>query len=124
MQEHVERPLLQMVVFIVLSVVTIPVVKPKNADLVWTIAGAIYAVFIVVNSVLICLVSKVWPYFFSSMLCSFVYLLVAGLAIPTYISITKTVGSNESGMVFIMAMYHPLASLLVIFLKWTYQKVF
>ena len=124
MQEFIERPLLQAGFFILLSIVILPIVRPKDADSVWSIAGAVYGVFILVNSVLILFVPRVWFYFLYSMLFSFVYLLATAVTIPAYIKLTNTAGSNENAMVFLVAMYHPLAALLVIFLQWAYLTVF
>jgi hypothetical protein len=52
MQEYIGRPSFQVAFFILLSLVLIPIARPKNADSVWSIAGVVYAVFIGVNSVL------------------------------------------------------------------------
>ena len=124
MQEYIGRPSFQVAFFILLSLVIVPIARPKNADSVWSIAGVVYAVFIGVNSVLTLFVQQVWSYFLYSMLFSCVYLIATALTIPAYIKITKTQGSNEGAMVFLVAIYHPLASLLVIFLQWAYSKIF
>jgi len=124
MHEYITRPFFQVIVFTLLSIVILPIARPKDANSVYTIAGIVYAVFIVVNSIIICFVPKMWPYFFYSMLFSIVYVLATAVIMSLYIDITKTEGSGETAMIFLIIMYHPLASLLVIFLKWAYLKIF
>jgi hypothetical protein len=124
MQEFIARPFLQIVFFTLLSMVVVPAARPKNADSVFTIVGVIYMVFILVNSVAICFAPKVWPYFFNSLLFSIVFLLTLVLLASIYIDVTKTQGSGETAMVFLVVMYHPIALLLVIFLQWAYLRLF
>lgn len=118
MQDYIGRPLLQIVFFTLLSAVIMPIARPKNADSVYAIAGGIYAAFVVVNSILLFFAPRTWPYFFQSMLASIIYLLVAALLAAMYLSITKTKGSSEGAMVFLVVLYHPPALLLAIFLQW------
>ncbi|HTE41593.1 MAG TPA: hypothetical protein VK629_12225 [Steroidobacteraceae bacterium] len=124
MQEYIGRPLIQAVFFALLTMVIMPIVRPKITDSVYGIAGAIYAVFMLVNSIAICFAPKVWPYFSYSMLFSIIYIVVMFVVLNTYISVTKTEGSAESSMVFVVIMYHPFGLLLMIFLKWAYMKIF
>jgi hypothetical protein len=118
MQDYIVRPFFQMAAFTLLSMAMVSIARPKYAESVLNIAGAAYGVFILVNSGLVFFVHQVWSYFFYSMLFSVVYLLVTALTIPTYIKLTKANGSSENAMVFLIAMYHPFALLLAIFLHW------
>jgi hypothetical protein len=123
MQALIAKPIVQAAMFMLLSMVLIPIFRPKNAETVWSIAGVVYALFIVANSILVCFVTNVWPYFWYSMLLSFAYLVVAGLVVMAYLKLAGTQGSNESGMVFVVIMYHPVALLVMIFLRWAYSKL-
>lgn len=124
MHEYLGKPLIQVLVFTFLSVVVIAISRPKDANAVYTIAGIVYIAFILVNSFYIVFIPNVWTYFFYSMLFSLLYLLIISIIIPGYINIAKIMGSGESGMIFLVIMYHPVAALLVIFLKWIYLRVF
>ena len=124
MHEYLSRPFLQVIAFTLLSLAIIPLGRPKDANAVYSIAGIIYGVFILANSVIVAFVPRVWPYFFLSMLSSAFYLLVIAIIIPSYISVAKIKGSGESAMIFLLILYHPFALLLVIFLKWLYLKIF
>lgn len=118
MREFISSPLHQALLFTLLSLAALPIVRPKDADSAYAIAGAFYAVFIVVNSFLLWTAPKAWPYFFQSMLLSIAYLLVAALVVALYLGVTKTKGPNDSAMVFLVIVYHPFALLAAIFLQW------
>ena len=118
------KPYLQALIFIFVSLLVLLIWRPKEVDTVYTISGVIYAVFIVVNCVLIFFVPRVWPYFFYSMLFSVLYIIAMAMLIEVYNRIRATDGSGESGMIFLVIMYHPLAALLAIFFKWLYRMIF
>lgn len=124
MHEYFGKPFIQILFFIFLSVIIIVFSRPKDANAVYTIAGIVYIVFILVNSFYVFFIPNMWTYFFYSMLFSLLYLLIISIILPGYINLAKIAGSGESGMIFLVIMYHPLAVLFVIFLKWIYLRVF
>jgi hypothetical protein len=124
LQAFIGRPFFQAIFFILLSLVILPFARSKDANSVYTIAGILFAFFIITNCGMVCFVPKVWPYFFYSMLFSLAYLLIIAIIVPAYISLMKIEGSGESGMIFLIILYHPVLLLVMIFLKWIYLKLF
>ena len=124
LEDFVSRPYLQALTFILLSVLLLAVVRPKETDTVYTLTGVVYAIFILANCVMIFFVPRVWPYFFYSMLCSVLYVGLIAMLNELYERIASSSGSGESGMIFLVIMYHPIAGLLAIFIKWIYNVVF
>ncbi len=122
--EWLQRPYIQALLFILLTLLFVFIVRPKNADKTWSTAGLLFIVFMLVNSVLICTVSNSWSYFFYSLGCSVLYLGTIAIIIPFLTKILKIEGSGESAMVFIWIIYHPIVLLIVLSLKWTYFKFF
>ena len=118
------RPYLQAVVFLLVSLLALLIVRPREVNAVYTLSGVIYALFIIVNCVMLFYVPKVWPYFLLSMLFSVLYLIAVALLIELYVRVFSASGDGESGMIFLVIMYHPLAALLAIFCKWAYQQLF
>jgi len=122
--ELLQRPFVQMLGFVLLTIPTIFIIGPKNADHVWTIAGFIYIGFILVNSILIFFASPGWSYFFYSLGFSVLYLVSIFIVITALIKLLKIEGSGESAMTFLFIIYHPVFLLFVLFLKWAYYKLF
>lgn len=120
----VARPYLQAITFLLFSLLALLIIRPKEVNAVYTISGVIYALFIIANCVLLFFVPRVWPYFFQSMLFSVLYIIVVALLIELYVRIFAASGDGESGMIFLVVMYHPVAALLAIFLKWVYHQIF
>ena len=117
------KPFFQMAVFTALSVVLLLLLRPKNVNAVYNTTGVIYAIFILVNSIVVVFAARHWPYFFSSILFSVLYVVTVSFLAPLYIRLARLDGSGESGMIFLVIIYHPFALLLVIFLKWAYFKI-
>lgn len=122
--ELLQKPLIQMLVLITLTIITVIGIEPKNANHTWTIAGCFYIAFIVLNSILICMVSNHWSYFFYSIGFSILYILSIGMIISAYIKIANIEGSGESAMIFLFIIYHHVALLLILLVKWAYFKIF
>lgn len=122
--ELIQKPFVQVLLFILLTILSVFIIGPKTADKTWTVAGLVFIGFMIVNSVLICTSSHSWSYFFYSLGFSVLYLMSVAIIIPALIKLLKIEGSAESSMIFIFIIYHPLLLLLVIFLKWTYFKFF
>jgi hypothetical protein len=127
MQEYfqlAQRPLYQAMFFLVLTIVLYALIRPGDAEKMWVIAGILYITFILTNSILFWPAGTAWSYFFNSLLFSVVYLVVIGGVVKVYSNLFKVEGSGESGMIFLVIMYHPFALLLVMLLKWLFAKFF
>ncbi|WP_339814151.1 hypothetical protein [uncultured Imperialibacter sp.] len=122
--EWLQKPLYQLLFFVPLTLIVLVLVRPLKADNAWMIAGIVYGCFIVVNTVLVGFADKPWYYFLISLGFSVVYLIAMGVLIPGLINFMKMEGSGESAMIFLLIIYHPLALMIVMFLKWAYFKVF
>lgn len=117
------KPYAHVIVFLVVTFVGFILLRPKDANALYTMAGVIYVVFILANSVLIYFAQNTWPYFFVSLLFSLIYLMAVSLLSSLYIQMAKVDGSGESAMMFLVILYHPVVLLLVIFVKWIISRV-
>lgn len=122
--ELLQRPFVQVLLFILLTILSVFISGPKNADNTWVIAGYVFIGFMLVNSILICFASNSWSYFFISLGFSVLYLVSISIIIPAIIKVLKIEGSAESAMIFIFIIYHPVFLLFMLFLKWAYFKLF
>lgn len=122
--ELLQKPFVQVLFFLVITILAIFIISPKNADNTWNAAGVVFIGFMLVNSILICTVTNSWSYFFYSLGFSLLYIACIAILIPALIKILKIEGSAESAMVFIFILYHPLFLLLMLLLKWGYGKLF
>jgi hypothetical protein len=122
--ELLQKPFIQALFFILITILSVFIIGPKDADSTWVIAGYIFIGFMLVNSILICTVSNSWSYFFYSLGFSALYLVSIGIIISTSIKLLKIEGSAESAMIFIFIIYHPVLLLFMLFLKWVYFKIF
>jgi len=118
----IQKPIYQALLFVLLTIVFAFMLKPKSADKLWVICGLIYCAFILSNAVLSFWAVDVWPYFFVSLGCSLLYLAVIAVTVKVLMNILKLEGSEESAMVFLVVIFHPVALLLAIFLKWAFFK--
>ena len=120
----IQKPLYQALLFTGITLLVLAVIRPQKADTLWTIAGALYGLFILTNAIAICFEANVWQYFFYSLLFSVLYLLVAAVIVSGFSKLLEVTGSGESGMIFLVIIYHPFILLLMIFMKWIYFKIF
>ncbi len=122
--ELLQKPFVQMLLFLCLTILSVLIIKPKDCDKTWNIAGIVFIGFILVNSILICIATNSWSYFFYSILFSLLYLIIISILIPALINLLEVEGSGESAMIFLFIIYHPVCLLLMLFLKWAYFKLF
>jgi hypothetical protein len=87
-------------------------------------AGVLYVAFILTNTAFIWVADKPWIYLLISIGLSVLYVFLIGLISTGYCKLVETEGSGESGMIFLVVMYHPVLLLLVILIKWLYFKLF
>jgi hypothetical protein len=122
--ELLQKPFVQVLSFITLTILSIAIVGPKNTENTWLMAGYFFIGFMLVNSVLILFATNSWSYLFYSLLFSVLYLVGVSIVISTIGKILKIEGSGESAMIFLVAIYHPVLLLAMMFLKWSYLKLF
>lgn len=116
--ERMQQPVYQAAVCIIFTILLNMLLKPGNADTVWVICGFAYSCFILMNAAGVFFTGPVWYYFFISMGFSLLYLLVIAVVANLLIQSLKLEGTQESAMVFMVILLHPVALLLAIFLKW------
>ncbi len=119
----IRKPAYQALLFVIFSIAVTFIIRPRIADNVWVICGLTYCFFILANSVLSFFAVNVWQYFFISLGVSFLYLLVAGFIANMLINALKLEGSGESGMIFLVIIFHPVSLLVSIALKWAFLKM-
>lgn len=124
LQQVLGRPLYQAVFFCVVMVLLFVVVRPADKEALWMMAGITYVLFMLVNAVMVWHTDSQWTYFFISLLVSVSYLIVANSAVKAHTVLFKTEGSDESSMVFLVIMYHPVAVLVVMLVKWAVGRFF
>ncbi|UXP30607.1 hypothetical protein N6H18_09595 [Reichenbachiella agarivorans] len=122
--ELLQRPFVQYSLFVVLTILSILLTIPKNADTTWILAGYIFIGFIVVNSIFLGFAAHNWSYILYSLGFSILYLASIAGIVPGLIKLLKIEGSDESAMIFIFVIYHPISLLCMMGLKWIYFKLF
>lgn len=121
--ELFQKPGIQLLFFILLTIVVVLVIKPENSDKAWSIAGYIYLSYMLINTILICTVPDHWNYFFYSLGFSVLYLLCISPLVPALIKILKIEGPEDNAMMFIYILYHPVLLLFALLLKWAYHML-
>lgn len=116
--EFLSKPYGLAIGFLVVMLFIFVLLRPKNPNTLYTIAGVLYVIFILANSVMIFFAENTWSYFFISLLFSLLYLFAVELLTSTYIRIARADGSGESAMIFLVIIYHPFVLLLAILVKW------
>jgi hypothetical protein len=119
-----QRPPYQALFFLLLTVLVYAIIRPVEADRVWVISGVLYVAFIVINSIFLWPAERAWAYFFYSLGISILYLLISATLVNGYLNLFKVEGSGESGMIFLVIIYHPFTLLFVMFLKWLFTKLY
>ena len=122
--DFIQKPWWQLVTFIVLTLLVLLALRTRSAETLWTTAGAIYVLFLLTNSVLIWKADHTWTYFFVSVGLSILYILLISGITSAYEAMIDLQGSGESGMIFLVVIYHPVALLAVITIKWLVQRFF
>lgn len=119
----IQKPLYQALFFIALTVPSLLLLSPRNANGAWLHAGYYYLGFIVINIVALWFSENQWQYFFYSMGFSVAYILVIAVIMPILIKILNLEGSGEGAMVFLFIIYHPVGLIIVMLAKWLYFKL-
>ncbi len=119
--ELIQKPYAQVLFGLILTTLSIFVIRPKNPDRTWARAGIVYIGFILTNSLLLFIIEDSWTYILCSLGFSVLYLFLIAMLIPATLKILKLEGSAESAMVFIFIIYHPVLMVMVLFLKWIYS---
>lgn len=114
----IKNPVYQALLFLLLTPVIIFIFRPKSADKAWSIAVVIVALFLIVNAGLMWVADSPWRYFFYSIGCLFVYILLIVVIMPGLLKILQVERSGESAMAFLIGIYQPFALLLVMLIKW------
>lgn len=119
----IQKPALHGVLFFILSFVLNFIIRPRTADNVWVVCGLAYCCFIVSNTILLFYDADVWQYFFTSIGVSVLYVLAISFTAGLYIDTLELDGSGESSMMFLVIIYHPIALLFAIFMKWIFLRM-
>ena len=118
--QALHKPWYQASLLLALTVLLLIVVRPKQQDSLWLIAGLGYALFILVNAVAIWFSDSPWTYVLQSLLIAVLYLAAAAAVVTLFAPLLHAQGSGESAMVFLIIIYHPLALALVKLCQWLY----
>lgn len=117
------QPLYQAILFLLITLISIPFLTSKNANAVWNVAGVLYVGFILTNAVFFWFADGTWTYFFISLGYSLLYILAAGIMVPSLIGALKISGSGESAGIFLFIIYHPLILLFIVLVKWIIRSL-
>jgi hypothetical protein len=90
----------------------------------WLIAAYPFGLFLIVNAGLLWFDDSPWRYFFYSIGCALVYLMLVAIIMRGLLKFLKLESSEESAMVFLILIYQPFALLLVMLAKWIVTKWF
>lgn len=113
-----QEPAYQALLFLVVTPLIIFVIRPKHADKAWSIAVYTFIPFLIVNAVMLWFTDSPWRYFFYSLGCSAVYILMIAIIMRGMLTILKLKSSEESAMAFLVVIYQPVALLAVMLVKW------
>jgi hypothetical protein len=114
----IQNPAWQALLFLLLTPVVILVVQPKSADRAWSSAAGTFALFLIVNAVMLWFADSTWHYFLYSIGYAVGYLVITAIIMPGLLRILKLKSSEESAMAFLILIYQPFALLLVMLVKW------
>ena len=117
------QPFYQVGFFLLFTMILIPFLRAKGPNAIWNVAGVLYIGFIFANAIFFWFEDGTWWYFFISLICSILYLVLAGVLVSLLIKALKVDGSEESAMIFLFIIYHPVILLLVILLRWIIRSV-
>jgi len=120
----IQKPGYQALVFLLLTPILIFVIQPKSAEMAWNIAAFTFGLFLIVNAGLLWFADSPWRYFFYSMGFAVGYLLLIAIIVPGLLKVLQLKGSGESAMAFLILIYQPFASILVMLVKWMVTKWF
>jgi hypothetical protein len=113
-----QKPAYQVFLFLLLTPIIIFVIRPKSADKAWGIAAVTFALFLIVNAVLLWFDDNPWRYFFYSIGFAVGYILFITIIMRGLLRLLRLESSEESAMAFLILIYQPFALLLVMLTKW------
>jgi hypothetical protein len=121
MFSYLYSPLYQIIGFFLLTVLSLLIFGKHLAESLWNIGGIVFGCYIIFSSILILFVDSGWGYFFSTLGYSILYLIITGILIQIIIRVMQIPGSNESAMIFLIIMFHPILLLFFKFIKWLFS---
>ncbi|MBL7874656.1 MAG: hypothetical protein JNL53_03275 [Cyclobacteriaceae bacterium] len=121
---YIQKPTYQALLFLLLTPLLILIIQPKNADMAWGIATFTFVLYLIVNAGLLWLADRPWRYFFYSLGCTVVYLLLIAISMRIVLRLMRVESSEESAMAFLILIYQPFALLLVMLVKWLVTRWF
>lgn len=116
------KPWYQAAACLLLTAAFMPAIRPEKLDSLWTIAGLAYLLFLLSNAIGQWFANRSWGYFGFSLLCSVLYLFAARFLVQICAGLLGSKGSGESGMIFLVIMFHPPLLLLTLLAKFLYLK--
>lgn len=116
----IQKPVYQVLLFVLMTVLLALLTRPRTSDKIWVIAGLMYSLFILTNSVLLFFETQLWFYLMVSIGCSLFYLLVIAFVVKVLIKALKRKGTEESSMIFLVVIFHPGLLLSAIFVRWIF----
>lgn len=120
--QALQKPWYQAGRLLALTVLLYILLRPKQQDSLWLIAGLGYALFILINSLASWFSDSGWSYALLSLLMSVLYLAAAAAIVTLFTSLLQAKGSGESAMIFLIIIYHPVALALVKLSQWLYRS--
>ena len=123
MFSNLSTPLFMTLGFFLLTFVSLLIFSKNQAESYWTIAGIVFGCYILFSSIIVLFIDKGWGYFFSILGFSVLYLILTGILIQIIIQVKQIPGSNESAMIFLIIMAHPILLLFFKFIKWLFSKI-
>ena len=118
----IQKPAYQALLFLLLTLILIFAIRPKNADTAWLIAVYTFILFLIVNAGMLWFDDSPWRYFCYSIGFAVGYLLFIAIIMSGLLKVLKLQSSEESAMGFLILIYQPIALLLVMLLKWIVAK--
>ena len=119
-----QKPHFQALLFLILTPILIFAIQPRNADATWSIAAYTFALFLLVNAGMLWFDDSPWRYFFYSIGCALVYLLIIAVIMPGLLKVLKVKDSEEGALAFLILIYQPFALVLVMLGKWIVTRWF
>ena len=112
------KPPYQAILFVLLTPVVIFFSRPGSADRAWVIAGLLFIMYLLINSVALWFDNSPWWYFLYSIASTLGYIIIVSAIMPVLLNVMRLDGSGESGMIFLVLIYQPFALLLIMLAKW------
>ncbi|MCM4153946.1 hypothetical protein DHD05_20340 [Arenibacter sp. N53] len=113
-------PLYLTIGFFLITVLSLLIFGKDQAENLWSIGGIIFGCYLIFSSILVLFIDTGWGYFFSILGYSILYLIITGILIQIIIQVQQIPGSNESAMIFLIIMFHPILLLFLKFIKWLF----